>query len=128
VGFVTRGRGVSVHREGCANIQDLARESGRLIKVAWEKSVPKVREVEICVEAWDRPKLVRDITTVLGDQGVNILSASFSADSEHLSKSNFVFEIGSNVHLEDIFKDLKRVDSVIDVLEAGEEEESATPS
>jgi GTP pyrophosphokinase len=84
--------------------------------------------VEICVEAWDRAKLVRDITTVLGDHGVNILSASFSADSQHLSKSSFVFEIGSNVHLEDIFKDLKKVDSVIDIYEEGEEPESATPS
>jgi guanosine-3',5'-bis(diphosphate) 3'-pyrophosphohydrolase len=128
VGFVTRGRGVSVHREGCTNVQELARESGRLIKVAWETSEPRVREAEVCVEAWDRPKLVRDITTVLGDQGVNILSASFSSDSQHLSKSSFVFEIGSNVHLEDILKDIKKVDSVIDVYEAGMEEETATPS
>jgi GTP diphosphokinase / guanosine-3',5'-bis(diphosphate) 3'-diphosphatase len=125
VGFVTRGRGVSVHREDCTNVQDLARESDRLIPVTWERPVPSMRMAEICVEAWDRPKLVRDIATVLGDQGVNILSASFSADSQHLSKSNFVFEIGSSVHLEDIFKDLKRVDSVIDVYEVASEEETA---
>jgi GTP pyrophosphokinase len=125
VGFVTRGRGVSVHRDNCTNVHDLSRESDRLIKVTWEKDAPKVRMVEICVEAWDRPKLVRDITTVLGDQGVNILSASFSADSMHLSKSNFVFEIGSNVHLEDILKDLKKLDSVIDIFEISADEETA---
>jgi len=127
VGFITRGRGVSVHREDCSNVGELARDSGRLIKVAWEKEEPKVRSVEICVEAWDRTKLVRDITTVLGDHGVNILSASFSSDSQHLSKSSFVFEIGSNVHLEDISKDLKKIDSVVDIYEAGAEPESATP-
>jgi guanosine-3',5'-bis(diphosphate) 3'-pyrophosphohydrolase len=125
VGFVTRGRGVSVHRDDCSNVNELSREADRLIKVTWEKDEPKVRMAEVCVESWDRPKLVRDIATVLGDQGVNILSASFSADSMHLSKSNFVFEIGSNVHLEDIFKDLKRVDSVIDAYEVASEEESA---
>jgi len=125
VGFVTRGRGVSVHREDCTNVQDLSKEAGRLIKVAWEKEAPKVRSVEICVEAWDRPKLVRDITTVLGDQGVNILSASFSSDMEHLSRSSFMFEIGSTVHLEDIIKDLKKLDSVIDVYEVADEEETA---
>ena len=128
IGFITRGRGVSVHRTDCTNVGELANDSGRLIQVAWESEEPKVRSVEICVEAWDRAKLVRDITTVLGDHGVNILSASFSADSQHLSKSSFVFEIGSNVHLEDIFKDLKKVDSVIDIYEEGEEPESATPS
>jgi len=126
VGFITRGRGVSVHRESCSNVEELARDSGRLIEVTWEKEEPKVRSVEICVEAWDRTKLVRDITTVLGDHGVNILSASFSSDPQHLSKSSFVFEIGSNVHLQDIFKDLKKIDSVIDLYEAGEEPESAS--
>jgi guanosine-3',5'-bis(diphosphate) 3'-pyrophosphohydrolase len=126
VGFVTRGRGVSVHREDCTNIVDLTRDSDRIIKVTWERDEPKVRAVEICVEAWDRPKLVRDIATVLGDQGVNILSASFSADQQHMSKSNFLFEIGSKVHLDDIFKDLKKIDSVIDLYEVGQEPETAS--
>ncbi len=114
VGFVTRGRGVSVHRDDCSNVQGLSREADRMIEVSWEKPEPKVRVAEICVEAWDRPKLVRDITTVLGDQHINLLSASFSADRQNLSKSNFVFEIGSDVHLEEILKEVKKVDSVID--------------
>ncbi len=124
VGFVTRGRGVSVHRENCPNVEDLSKDSDRLISVTWEQEARRVRMVEVCVEAWDRSKLVRDITTVLGDQGVNILSASFSTDAMHLSRSNFVFEIGSNVHLEGILKDLKRVDSVIDAYEVVSDEES----
>ena len=68
---------------------------------------------------------MRDITTVLGDQGVNILSASFSSDMQHLSQSSFMFEIGSSVHLEDIIKDLKKLGSVIDVYEIADEEETA---
>ncbi|PKQ28847.1 MAG: GTP pyrophosphokinase [Candidatus Anoxymicrobium japonicum] len=114
VGFVTRSRGVSVHRKDCKNVQDFSRELDRLIEVTWEKEEPRIKVVEICVEAWDRPRLVRDITAVLGDQGVNILSASFSSDSQRLSRSNLIFEIGSNTHLKDIFKDIKKIDSVID--------------
>lgn len=123
VGFVTRGRGVSVHREDCTNVQELSRESDRMIKVSWERSEPVVRVVEICVEAWDRPKLVRDITTVLGDHHINLLSASFSADKQNISRSNFVFEVGSDSHLEETLKEVKKIDSVIDAFEvlSGEE-------
>jgi GTP pyrophosphokinase len=124
VGFVTRGRGVSVHRRDCRNVLDLSRDSDRMIEVSWEGTQPRLRSAEICVEAWDRPKLVRDITTVLGDHQINILSASFSADMEHLSKSNFMFEIGSDVHLEEIIRDLKKIDSVIDAYEITQTEET----
>jgi GTP pyrophosphokinase len=77
------------------------------------------------VEAMDRQKLVRDITTVLGDQGVNILSASFSADSQHIARSTYLFEIGSRQHLEEIIRELKKVDAVYDVFEAPSEAETA---
>jgi GTP pyrophosphokinase len=126
VGFVTRGRGVSVHREDCKNVHGLSKEADRMIEVSWEKSEPGVRVAEICVEAWDRPKLVRDITTVLGDQGINILSASFSSDKQHLAKSNFVFEIGSDVHLDDTLKEIKKIDSVIDAYHVSPQQESGT--
>jgi GTP pyrophosphokinase len=125
VGFVTRGRGVSVHRSDCPNIQDLSRESDRMLTVSWARTEPAVRVVEICVEAWDRPKLVRDITTVLGDQHVNLLSATFSSDEEHLSKSRFIFEVGSTDHLAQILRELKKVGSVIDAYDVGAEEETA---
>jgi GTP pyrophosphokinase len=124
VGFVTRGRGVSVHREDCTNVQGLSREADRMIDVTWEPTEPAIRIVEIRVEAWDRPKLVRDITTVLGDQHINILSASFSADPQNLSHSYYIFEIGSDVHLEEILNDLKKIESVIDVTEVSTEEEA----
>jgi GTP pyrophosphokinase len=95
-----------------------------MIDVTWEPTEPAIRIVEIRVEAWDRPKLVRDITTVLGDQHINILSASFSADPQNLSHSYYIFEIGSDVHLEEILNDLKKIESVIDVTEVSTEEEA----
>ncbi|MFH1151268.1 MAG: bifunctional (p)ppGpp synthetase/guanosine-3',5'-bis(diphosphate) 3'-pyrophosphohydrolase [Actinomycetota bacterium] len=125
VGFVTRGRGVSVHRVDCPNIQGLSKESDRMLTVSWARPEPAVRVVEICVEAWDRPKLVRDITTVLGDQHVNLLSATFSSDEEHLSKSRFIFEVGSTDHLAQILRELKKVGSVIDAYDIRDEAETA---
>lgn len=120
VGFITRGRGVSVHKAGCTNVSELSREADRMIEVSWGSGQPKVSVVEIKVEAWDRPKLIRDITTVLGEQKVDILSASFSVDNEHLSSSNFLFEIGSEVHLEGILNELKKITSVVDVTQVVE--------
>jgi GTP pyrophosphokinase len=96
-----------------------------MLTVSWARTEPAVRVVEICVEAWDRPKLVRDITTVLGDQHVNLLSATFSSDEEHLSKSRFIFEVGSTDHLAQILRELKKVGSVIDAYDVGAEEETA---
>jgi len=125
VGFVTRGRGVSVHSRDCTNVQGLLREADRLIEVSWGERVPTSRVVELQVEAMDRQKLVRDITTVLGDQGVNILSASFSADSQHIARSTYLFEIGSRQHLEEIIRELRKVDAVYDVYEAPGEAETA---
>lgn len=124
VGFVTRGRGVSVHRDDCTNVLSLSRETNRMIEVTWEESEPRLKVVEICVEAWDRPKLVRDITTVLGEQHVNLLSASFSSDVQNMSKSYFMFEIGSDIHLDEIMKDIRRVDSVIDAYDTASEQEA----
>ncbi len=117
VGFVTRGRGVSVHRRDCVNLGELAKDSSRLIKVSWAKPKSQVRVVEICVKAIDRPKLVRDITHVLGEHKINILSASFSSDQEHMARSTYSFEVASDSHLEEVIREIKKVDSVYDVFE-----------
>ncbi|MBU4175360.1 MAG: bifunctional (p)ppGpp synthetase/guanosine-3',5'-bis(diphosphate) 3'-pyrophosphohydrolase [Actinobacteria bacterium] len=126
VGFVTRGRGVSVHLRECTNVRELSHEVDRMIDVTWEEATPELRVAEIRVKAMDRPKLVRDITTVLGDQQINILSASFSIDSQHMASSKYLFEIAGNVHLEEIIKELRKIDSVYDVVEVGSTEEMGT--
>ncbi len=117
VGFVTRGRGVSVHKPDCANLRELTKDPSRIIQVSWSKPKSEVRIVEICVEAIDRPKLVRDITHVLGEHKINILSASFSSDQEHIARSTYAFEVASNSHLEEVIREIKKIDSVYDVFE-----------
>jgi len=124
VGFVTRGRGVSVHSKDCPNVQDLSREAERMMDVSWEGMERALRFAEIQVNAMDRPKLVRDITTVLGDQHVNIISATFSIDAHHIASSRYVFEVGSADHLRSIIRELRRIESIYDVVEISSSGES----
>lgn len=76
MGFVTRGGGVSVHRTDCTNAESLKQQSERIIEVHWAPSPSSVFLVAIQVEALDRHRLLSDVTRVLADEKVNILSAS----------------------------------------------------
>jgi GTP pyrophosphokinase len=112
VGFVTRGRGVSVHRADCPNAAHMLEQGYRRIEVSWDTQQPTSFQVEICVEAMDRPRLLRDITTVMGEFHVNILSATMNIDRESVAVSRFVFELGNIAHLEDMLRNIRKVDSV----------------
>ncbi|MBC7252594.1 MAG: bifunctional (p)ppGpp synthetase/guanosine-3',5'-bis(diphosphate) 3'-pyrophosphohydrolase [Actinobacteria bacterium] len=112
VGFVTRGRGVSVHRADCPNACHMLENGYRRIEVSWDTRQPTSFQVEIRVEAMDRPRLLRDITTVLGEYHVNILTATMNINRENVAVSRFVFELANISHLEDILRNIRKVDSV----------------
>lgn len=112
IGFVTRGRGVSVHRADCPNAAHMAEGDYRRIEVSWDTEQPTSFQMEICVEAMDRPRLLRDITTVMGEYHVNLLSATMNINRENMNMSRFVFELGNIAHLEDILRNIRKVDSV----------------
>jgi GTP diphosphokinase / guanosine-3',5'-bis(diphosphate) 3'-diphosphatase len=115
IGFVTRGRGVSVHRSDCANAASLvATNADRLIEVEWDRESAGVFVASIEIEALDRSKLLRDISTVLSDQHVNILASSSHTGSDRVAHLRFDFELGDPSHLESLLGTLKRVDSVFD--------------
>jgi GTP pyrophosphokinase len=115
MGFVTRGRGVSVHRSDCANAASLSTTKGdRLIEVEWDREKAGMFVASIEVEALDRSKLLRDISTVLSDHHVNILASSSHTGSDRVAKLRFDFELGDASHLESLLATLKRVDSVFD--------------
>ena len=115
IGFVTRGRGVSVHRADCANAASLvATNADRLIEVEWDRDGVGVFVASIEIEALDRSKLLRDISTVLSDHHVNILASSSHTGSDRVARLRFDFELGDPSHLESLLGTLKRVDSVFD--------------
>jgi GTP pyrophosphokinase len=115
VGFVTRGAGVSVHRTDCNNVASLFTEPERIIEVEWAPSSKSVFLVQIQVEALDRAGLLSDVTRVLSENHVNILSATVSTSSERLALSRFVFEMGDTTHLDRVLNAVRRIDAVYDV-------------
>jgi len=115
VGFVTRGSGVSVHRDDCANVASLREDADRMIEVEWAPTSSSVFLVQIQVEALDRSGLLSDITRVLSENHVNILSANVSTSSDRLAISRYVFEMGDTVHLDRLLNAVRRIDAVYDV-------------
>jgi len=115
VGFVTRGAGVSVHQANCHNVQSLLREPERMIDVDWAPSSKSVFLVQIQIEALDRAGLLSDVTRVLSEHHVNILSANVSTSTERLALSRFVFEMGDTTHLDRVLNAVRRIDAVYDV-------------
>jgi len=115
VGFITRGSGVSVHRADCTNVASLRSDPARMIDVTWAPTTKSVFLVQIQVEALDRAGLLSDVTRVLTEHHVNILSATVSTTKERLALSRFVFEMGDAVHLDRVLNAVRRIDAVYDV-------------
>jgi GTP pyrophosphokinase len=115
LGFVTRGGGVSVHRDDCTNAGDLYGSPERLVEVTWAPSASSVFLVAIQVEALDRHRLLSDVTKVLADEKVNILSASVATSRDRVAVSRFSFEMGDPTHLGHVLKAVRSVEGVYDV-------------
>ncbi|MFC4857421.1 RelA/SpoT family protein [Actinophytocola glycyrrhizae] len=115
LGFVTRGGGVSVHRTDCTNAGELLATPERLVDVEWAPSDSSVFLVAIQVEALDRHRLLSDVTKVLADEKVNILSASVTTSRDRVAVSRFSFEMGDPKHLGHVLKVVRSVEGVYDV-------------
>jgi guanosine-3',5'-bis(diphosphate) 3'-pyrophosphohydrolase len=115
VGFITRGSGVSVHQFDCHNVQELLKEPERMIDVDWAPTSKSLFLVQIQIEALDRSGLLSDVTRVLSEHHVNILSATVHTSSDRLAISRFVFEMGDTTHLDRVLNAVRRIDAVYDV-------------
>jgi GTP pyrophosphokinase len=115
VGFVTRGRGVSVHRGDCPNARDLvATNPERILEVEWDTETSTTYQVEILIEALDRTRLLQDISIALADAGVNVLSAAISTDKQGVAYLRFLFELGNMSQLQRVLDQVKAVEGVFD--------------
>ncbi len=115
IGFVTRGRGLSVHRADCPNAKVLAVEEGRMLDVGWDTRRPSSFHVSIQVEALDRTKLLRDVTTAISELGINILSTwSNTNPKTRTAVLRFNVELADPAHLDYLLSSIKRVEAVYD--------------
>jgi GTP diphosphokinase / guanosine-3',5'-bis(diphosphate) 3'-diphosphatase len=112
MGFVTRGRGVSVHRSDCANAAALAHQTQRVIDVEWDHDETATFVVSVEIEALDRSRLLRDVAEVLAEHHVNILTSTSQTSSDRVAHLRFDFELADPSHLDSILRAIQRVDSV----------------
>ncbi|HEX9259071.1 MAG TPA: bifunctional (p)ppGpp synthetase/guanosine-3',5'-bis(diphosphate) 3'-pyrophosphohydrolase [Acidimicrobiales bacterium] len=116
IGFITRGRGVSVHRADCANAVSLgSAQEARMIDVEWDGDVTDaVFVASIEVKALDRSKLLRDVSNALSDHHVNIVACSTHTGTDRISRMRFDFELADPGHLDAVIRTIKGIDSVYD--------------
>ncbi|WP_127127751.1 bifunctional (p)ppGpp synthetase/guanosine-3',5'-bis(diphosphate) 3'-pyrophosphohydrolase [Georgenia sp. SYP-B2076] len=128
VGFITRGAGVSVHRADCANVDALRNQPERLVQVSWAARAQTTFLVQIQVEALDRNALLSDVTRVLSDNHVNILSAAVSTSRDRVALSKFVFEMAEPSHLGHVLAAVRRIDGVFDAYRVTGTKNARTPA
>lgn len=116
IGFVTRGRGVTVHRTNCPNTKALQSTPERIIAVEWASGerANEVYNVEIFIEAIDRLRLYQDVTVALGSSGVNILNATMTTHKDGIVEMRYLFEVSEIAHIEKILRAIGEIDGVID--------------
>jgi GTP pyrophosphokinase len=110
VGFITRGRGITVHRRLCSYIS--AEDPGRLVPVEWEKDTNELHEIEFSVVCDDRPGMLNSITTILGGQDININKLKATSLANGSSLCVFKILIKNLVELENLFLKIKRLNGV----------------
>ena len=116
VGFVTRGRGVSVHRADCPNAMSLMDHPERIIDVSWEDdpTFSTSYKAEIIIEALDRMNLLRDVATVLGEEGANVLSSSSVAHRDNMVEMRFLFQVSDVGAIDSILQKMLAIEGVFD--------------
>ncbi|HVB92274.1 MAG TPA: bifunctional (p)ppGpp synthetase/guanosine-3',5'-bis(diphosphate) 3'-pyrophosphohydrolase [Acidimicrobiales bacterium] len=115
IGFVTQGRGVSVHRADCANATALAdRSRERLIEVEWDHGNDGIFVATIEVQAFDRARLLADVSRVVSEHHLNIVAARTATTSDRVSRMSFDVELADPTHLLSLISALKHLDGVFD--------------
>ncbi|MDX1468282.1 MAG: bifunctional (p)ppGpp synthetase/guanosine-3',5'-bis(diphosphate) 3'-pyrophosphohydrolase [Acidimicrobiia bacterium] len=112
VGYVTVGRGVSVHRSDCTNVTALAERRERTVEVTWPGDQAAAFVVWIQVEALDRTRLLKDVTTVVSDTGGNITASSTKVGDDRVAVLKYEIELSDSGQLPRLLQDLRSVDGV----------------
>ncbi len=110
-GYITRGRGVSIHRASCSNLRH-APEAGRLVEVEWSEGARQLFPVALTIEGWDRTGLLRDVATVIAESRVNLSGAAVEVKDDHTAVISTVVEIASLTQLSRLLEKLEAIRDV----------------
>jgi len=115
VGYITRGRGVSVHRKDCINIINTVNDDERLIEVSWYKGKSASYQAELSIKAHDRSHLLMEVTNVIGDSGIPLKAINARTTKNNVALMNLTVEITDTEQLERIINRIKRVPDVFEI-------------
>jgi GTP diphosphokinase / guanosine-3',5'-bis(diphosphate) 3'-diphosphatase len=113
VGYISLGKGITVHHESCPNVKALRRNPERFTKVEWEGDSTASLRVELQVDAWDRTRLLEDLSRTFAESGINILEARCTV-VHPMVKNRFVVEVGDTAALKACVQRLRNIESVFD--------------
>jgi GTP pyrophosphokinase len=113
VGYISLGRGITIHREDCPNVVVLKKDPDRFTEVAWDGDAETAFRVEIEVDGWDRHRLLEDMSRTFAEAGINILDAHCSVNHP-MVKNRFVVEVGDTRTLDQAINRLRNIDAVFD--------------
>ena len=115
VGYITKGRGVSVHRKDCKNVKDLVSEENRMIDVSWYTDKPSSYNVDVVVFSNDRDGLLADIIATITAEKTPIMAVSSKVSKERIVLTELTLEVSNIAQLNSVLKAIRKIDSVYEV-------------
>jgi len=115
IGYITRGRGVSIHKADCSNVDFISAEKDRLIKVDWVKTEELLYPVKIKIIADDRPNLVSDIMLIFSSLKITVSAIKATTDKNNIANIDVTLSINNLDHLKEVIKKIKKTNSVLTV-------------
>ena len=112
-GYVSLGRGITIHRADCKNVKALKKAPERFVEVSWDGDNEASYRVELQIDAYDRTRLLEDLSRTFSEAGINILGASCTT-KHPMVKNTFVIEVGDTEQLKQCISRLRNVESVFD--------------
>jgi GTP diphosphokinase / guanosine-3',5'-bis(diphosphate) 3'-diphosphatase len=113
VGYISLGKGITIHRDDCPNVRALRRNPERFTPVEWEGGVSQSFRVQIAVDSWDRPRLLEDVARTFAEHGANIVSYGGTVEDQ-MARNWYVVEVGDVKGLRTLLVALRNVDAVFD--------------
>jgi GTP diphosphokinase / guanosine-3',5'-bis(diphosphate) 3'-diphosphatase len=113
VGYISLGKGITIHRGDCPNVRALRRNPERFTPVEWEGGVSQSFRVQIAVDSWDRPRLLEDVARTFAEHGANIVSYGGTVEDQ-MARNWYVVEVGDVKGLRTLLASLRNVDAVFD--------------
>ncbi len=120
IGFITRGRGITIHKKDCPSIKRLSIENERFINVVWEGSSNEYYPVKLSVSGLDRKNLLKDVADQISLAKTNIIKMEASVKDNNIAELKFIIEVKSKEHLDEIISKIKKVQNITEVFKLNE--------